>query len=227
MIRFNYPPLRGYENDVGNNTNWMFTGASTEFQSNHYPFHRYTDYPRRNLTLILFPRSLAHLREHYEAFQRHDLPRVHFISPYFISLVNKALANYLRQSEGSRFNAKGHSHRASSGLRGIFAALLTCNHTDVYGFGASEKFGHGEFLFFCDCADAVCSKNATRQAIIIRNRRQACKSRILATITRSNDGLSPIWPKVVCAAPTFAAWKRSIAAACLLNNAMCCRLNLF
>ena len=121
----------------------MFTGASTEFESNHHPYKRYTDYPRQNLTLILFPRSVEHLQENHKLFQRSDLPKVHFISSYFISLVNKALTNYLRQAEGSRFNAKGHSHRASSGLRGIFAALLTCNHTDVYGFGASKKFGHG------------------------------------------------------------------------------------
>jgi hypothetical protein len=146
VIRFNYPPLRGFERDVGNRTDWMMTGASTLFQSNHHPFMRYSDFPNDTL-LLLFPRSAATLLERRDELLRPDVaPRLRFVAPFFTDFVQRIFTEYVRQlPDSSRANDKGHVHRPSSGLRGIIVALLACNHTDVYGFGASRDFGHGHY----------------------------------------------------------------------------------
>jgi hypothetical protein len=146
VIRFNYPPLRGFEADVGNRTDWMMTGASTLFQSNHHPFMRYSDFPNDTL-LMLFPRSAHTLLERRDELLRPDIaPRLRFVAPFFTDLVQRVFTEYVRQlPDSSRANDKGHVHRPSSGLRGILVAMLTCNHTDVYGFGASREFGHGHY----------------------------------------------------------------------------------
>jgi hypothetical protein len=146
VVRFNYPPLAGFERDVGNRTDWMLTGASTLFKSNHHPFLQYSDYPA-DMSLLLFPRSAATLLERRAELLRADVaPRLRFVSPFFTDLVQRLFVEYVRQlGDSSRANDKGHTHRPSSGLRGIVVALLACNHTDVYGFGASRDFGHGHY----------------------------------------------------------------------------------
>jgi hypothetical protein len=147
VIRFNYPPLAGYERDVGNRTDWMLTGGSTELRSNHHPFKQYSDYHARDaLTLMLFPPSLDRMPVVASYFRRADMPRLRFLSSYFVALSNRVLTAYLRAAPGNfQRNAKGHAYRATSGLRGVLAALLACNHTDVYGFGASRETGHGHY----------------------------------------------------------------------------------
>lgn len=108
VLRFNYPPLDGgYERDVGNRTDWMFTGGSTELRSNHHPYKQYSDYPRDNTTLILFPPSLERMAEVSAYFRRADIPKLHFLSPYFIGLANRVLISYLRLLPGNfQRNAK-------------------------------------------------------------------------------------------------------------------------
>lgn len=156
VVRFNYPPLAGFERDLGNRTDWMLTGASTLFKSNHHPFLQYSDYPS-NMSLILFPRSASTLLERRAELLRDDVaPRLRFVSPFFTDLVQRLFVEYVRQlGDSSRANDKGHTHRPSSGLRGIVVALLACNHTDVYGFGASRDFGHGHYYSQADAGVQV------------------------------------------------------------------------
>lgn len=44
VVRFNWPPIDGYELFVGNKTDVMMTGSRTGLQSTHEPFTSYRDY---------------------------------------------------------------------------------------------------------------------------------------------------------------------------------------
>jgi hypothetical protein len=131
VLRFNYPPLAGYERDVGNRTDWMFTGGSTELRSNHHPFMQYSDYPRENTTLILFPPSLERMADVSDYFRRPDMPRLHFLSPYFVNLANRVLISYLRVLPGNfQRNAKVTVRRKICCVRESTSSSLGVMHIE-------------------------------------------------------------------------------------------------
>jgi hypothetical protein len=211
VVRFNWPPVRGFERDVGSRTTHMLVGHRSllkstkgatsflDFAPDTHVFFRLQAPDFAELldsTLDILDQQMSRAR-----VRRRGANPISLFSPLFERTASHVLHTFSVTHVGAAqsLTVFGEPFKPTTGFRGLLLALLTCEHVDVYGFGAHARFGNGHYF---DAVPATVLENPGHNYSIEHDWMFALSDREPDDVRRERCRLlfsAPVLPEVHCA----------------------------